>query len=90
MLFRSVDFVTESFASIKYLPEDFEEEQRIISDEIKTQLQINRRITPYITFTEVLDDKAYNNLVASPAGKMETFNKITLDDLKEFISKYIT
>ncbi len=86
----AVDFVTESFASIKYLPEDFEEEQRIISDEIKTQLQINRRITPYITFTEVLDDKAYNNLVASPAGKMETFNKITLDDLKEFISKYIT
>lgn len=86
----AVDFVTESFSSIKFLQEDFEEEQRIIADEIKNQLQINRRLTPYVTFTEVLDDKAYNNLVASPAGNIETFNRITIDDLKEFVSKFIT
>lgn len=86
----AVDFITESFASIKFLPEDFAEEQKIIEDEIKMQLQINNRITPYITTTEVLDEPAYNNLISSPAGTVETFAKITVDDLKEFTSKFIT
>ncbi len=86
----AIDYVTESFKTIKFSQEDFEEEKKIITDEIKMQLQINNRILPYISYTKVIDDPAFNNLVTSPAGNLETFSKITMEDLKEYIKKYIS
>ncbi len=87
---EAIDFVTEGLSSIKFLKEDFEEEQKIINDEIKMQPQINNRIMPVLINTKNINDRAHNNLIGFPAGTVETFSKITIDDLKDFVNKYIT
>lgn len=84
------DFMTETFASIKFLPEEFEAEQNIIRDEIRTRVWLNHYLLNSIYNIEMIDDEKAHNLISSPAGTIETFNKITIDDLKEFMDKYLT
>ena len=86
----AIDFLTESFHSIKFKDEEFNEEKRIIEDEIKMEMQINNRLMPNIINTKVIDEEHFNNNNASPAGTLKSFSKITLEDLKQFIKKYIT
>ena len=86
----AIDFMTESFASIKFSQEDFEIEQKIIRDEIKTPQKVNSRLWFKIYNTEILDDKDFNKIYESAAGSEESFEKIQIDDLKEFINKYIS
>ena len=86
----AIDFLTESFSSLKFLPEEFEKEKRIINDEIKTRVKVNGAIYGATVRREIVKDEHYKNLIYSPAGTEETLEKITLDDLKEFITNYFT
>lgn len=86
----AIDFVTESFSSINLCEEEFEKEKKIIEDEIKTRPKRNRNQLYYLGNTNIVKDKHYNSCSSSPAGAIETFSKITLDDLKEFIAEYFT
>ena len=86
----AIDFLTESFHSIKFNKDEFKEEKKIIEDEIKMEMQVNNRLLPNVINTKVIDDVQINNNFASPAGTIKSFSNITIDDLKDFIKKYIT
>ena len=87
---RGIDFVTESFKSIKFLKDEFENEKKIILDEVKTRLQINNRLISPVINTKICKDEFYNKMHDFPAGTVETVSKISIEDLQEFIKKYIT
>lgn len=84
------DFVTESFSSIKLIPEEFNREQNIIRQEINTIQKKNSSLAYYVYNTKIIKDKHTNNINNSAAGSIESFNKITLKDLKTFIDSYLT
>ena len=86
----AIDFLTEPFLSIKLNQEEFEKEKKIIEDEIKTRVQRNSAQYGIIERTEIIKDEQFKNLITSPAGMVETLNNITLEDIKEFISEYLT
>jgi len=87
---EALDLMTETFASIKFLPEEFQAEQSIIRDEIKTRIWLNHYLLNNVFNTEIIDDEKSRNIISSPAGTIETFNNITLEDLKEFKDKFLT
>lgn len=87
---EAFDFLTESFNSIKFSQEEFEIEQKIIRDEIATHQKVNENLIYKIFNTEIIKDKKLKNLTNYPAGTLETFNKIKLEDIKEFIAKFMT
>lgn len=87
---EAIDFITEPFASLKITKEEFEKEYNVINDEIKTRVKLNDRQVYIIDRTQVIKDDHYNRLIASPAGTTESLSKITMKDLKKFISSYLT
>lgn len=87
---QAFDFMTESFSTINYSQEEFEVEQKIIRDEISTRKKLNSDLAYRIYNTEILDNEKTKNLIGSPAGTLETFEKITLQDIKDFINTYLT
>lgn len=87
---EAFDFLTESFNSIKFSQEEFEIEQKIIRDEINTRKKSNQTLIYRIYNTEILDNDKTKYLTNSPAGNLETFNRITLSDIEEFIGDYLT
>lgn len=87
---EAFDYITESFASIKLTQEEFEIEQKIIRDEINTRKMLNKNLLYSGWYMDILKNERTKNFIASPAGTIETFNKITMKDLKEFIDSYLT
>lgn len=84
------DFLTESFVSTKFSQEEFEIEQKIIRDEIATRKKSNQTLIYRVYNTEILNNDKTKYLTHSPAGNLETFNRITLNDIQEFIGDYLT
>lgn len=87
---EAIDFLTESFISIKLTQEEFDKEKKIIEDEIKIRNKRNNFQYYLTSYREIYKDIHYKNNIASPAGTIETLSKITLDDLKEYVSQYFT
>ena len=87
---EAIDFITEPFASLKITKEEFDKEYNVINDEIKTRIKLNDHQTYIIDRTEIVKDEYYNRIVASAAGTTESLSRITMEDLKNFISSYLT
>lgn len=87
---EAFDFMTESFSSLKFSQEEFEIEQKIIKDEISTRKKLNSNLIYRIYNTDILNNEKTKNLIESPAGTIDTFNKISLQDVKDFISTFLT
>lgn len=85
-----MDFCTDAFSGMKYLPEDFESEKPIIIDEILTRRKTNERVRYRALLKHVFKEKESKNTSEGIAGSVESFNKIKIEDLKTFISNYIT
>lgn len=86
----AMDFVTESFASIKFTTEEFEKEKKIIEDEIKTKVQRNSSLYTKIVRTKIIKESHYNNITSALCGTVESLANISLEDVKEFKEKYLT
>ena len=87
---EAIDFMTEPFASLKITKKEFDKEYNVIKDEIKTRIKLNNSQVYILDRTEIVKDEYYNRLVTSPAGTVESLANITMDDLKKFISSYLT
>lgn len=86
----AIDFITESFASIKFSKEEFDKEKKIIEDEIKTRVQRNSYLYTIIARTEIIKEEHFKRMIASPAGTIESLDNITIEDIKEFKETYLT
>lgn len=84
------NFITQPFASVKFSKEEFEEEQKVIRDEIITRHKSNEALLYYIYLNETINDKTTKKIISSPAGTLETFNKIKINDLEKFKDDYLT
>lgn len=87
---EAFDFVTEPFVSVNLNKQTFEIEQNIIRDEICTRVKSNMNKVSEVFNTKILKDKKSNNYICGPAGSLETFNRITIKDLRNHIKNYLT
>ncbi len=86
----AVDFITESFSSIKLTQEEFDKEYKIIENEIKTRVKKNANELSVTVRTEIIKDEHFKNAITSPAGTETTLANITLQDLVDFKNNYLT
>ena len=87
---EAIDVLTEPFNSLKYVPEECESERKIIIDEILTRPKSNGRKLNMLMYKKWNKEKECNKMTVSAAGSVDTVKNITLDDIKNYIEKYMT
>jgi predicted Zn-dependent peptidase len=86
----AIDFCTSNFSTLKFSQDEFDKEKEIITSEINTKKTTNDSIIWRLLNENFIDDDNFANMNDSTAGNKESLNKISIDDLKEFIGKYIS
>lgn len=88
---NAFDFLTHPFKNIVYSEENFNRSKKVIASEIQTVTSSkNDRIMSNLFHTEVAKDKNVKRLIASPAGTLETLDKITIKDIQNHAKNYFT
>ena len=86
---EAMDFLTDPFANVIISEEEFERERKVISDEIVTRVKTNS-MEAWVQYNQkVVKEPHFNRQHSYPAGSVESLNKITIDDVKEYIKKYL-
>lgn len=84
-----VDLMCEGLNDLKYTQKEFDEEYKIVKDEILTRRKTNAGLLGLIYNKKHSKDRHITNMEYSLAGSVETLDKITLKDIKKFIKEYI-
>ncbi len=87
---EAFDLMTESFYSLKYIPDEFESERKIIYDEILTRQKTNEREFYNIFYHKIHKEPEYQNIQTSAAGVVDTVKNITIEDIRKYIEQYFT
>lgn len=86
---EAIDYITETFNDLVITEEDFEKERNVILDEIRTRVKMNYDEYFLKVKAQISTQENMNRSVCI-AGTAESVKKLTIDDIKTFIDKYIT
>ena len=85
-----LDIKTSGFAGFKDAEKDFEDEKKVVLQEIAIQYKINFHQNSFLNYHEIRKEKAYNNLTRGlVAGDAEMVKKLTLQDVEKFAGDFL-
>jgi len=90
ILGEAFDYVLSPISEIIYNQNDFDWQFDIIKSEIITHKQFNSWEADRVYQTNIIADKRTKHLTSSPAGSVESLERIKLKDIENYIKNYVT
>ena len=85
---KALNLITDPFKNIIIKKEDIEDERKIIKDEILTLVKRNRQMAYYLKTKKLSLNKEIQNREYSPAGSIESVNRIQMKDINKFLGEF--